>query len=335
MAVPLTDDRATHETNPELTAPPTQTSDKSKGTPDLAVKVSTYLWRHRRIRLALLLLLPVSLLVGIYGISLVSLLFNSFYRLDQFTGRLDDTLSLDSWRGLFTTPNVLTAFRTIAIATSVTIASAFLALPLAYFVSRQASKRSRRWLILGIMVPLWSSYLVRVYSWKLILAAEGIANWFFDAFGIGFVLDAILELPVIGGPSLSFSWLGQFIVFVYIWLPYMVMPVQVSMDRVPQSLLDASQDLGAGPSRTFRKVLFPLIVPGVAAGSIFTFSLTLGDYIIPQVVGDSSPSIGYVIYSQQGLAGNLPAAAAFAFVPIVVMGLYLFVVGKLGAFKAL
>lgn len=297
--------------------------------------ISAFLWRHRHIRLALLLGLPVALLVGVYGGSLASLLTQSFYRLDQFTGRLDPTLNLDTWRNLFTDANVATALRTITMASAVTFAAMLLALPLAYYVSRQASRWGRRWLIFAIMVPLWASYLVRVYSWKLILSAEGIVNWTTERLGLGFALDWVLSLPIIGGPSLSFSWLGQFIVFVYIWLPYMVMPIQAAMDRVPQTLLDASVDLGARPASTFRRVLFPLVIPGVAAGSIFTFSLTLGDYIIPQVVGNSSPSIGSTIYAQQGLAGNLPAAAAFAFVPIVVMGIYLTAARRLGAFEAL
>jgi putative spermidine/putrescine transport system permease protein len=185
------------------------------------------------------------------------------------------------------------------------------------------------------MIPLWSSYLVRVYSWKLILAADGIVNWFFERLGIGGLLDAVLRLPAIGGPSLSVSYIGQFLVFVYIWLPYMVLPIQAALERVPRSFIEASADLGAHPATTFRKVVWPLAIPGVAAGSIFTFSLTLGDYIIPTVIGDSSPFIGLAIYSYQGVAGNLPLAAAFAFVPIAVMGLYLFGAKRLGAFEAL
>jgi putative spermidine/putrescine transport system permease protein len=176
---------------------------------------------------------------------------------------------------------------------------------------------------------------VRVYSWKLILAAEGIINWFLTRLGLDGALDAILRLPLVGGPSLSVSYLGQFIVFTYIWLPFMVLPIQTALERVPRSYLEASADLGAKPATTFRRVIWPLAIPGVAAGSIFTFSLTLGDYIIPTVIGDSSPFIGLVIYSQQGVAGNLPLAAAFAFVPIAIMAGYLTLARRLGAFEAL
>jgi putative spermidine/putrescine transport system permease protein len=220
-------------------------------------------------------------------------------------------------------------------AAAVTIASVALGFPLAYYIARYTTGKRKAALVLAVLVPLWSSYLVRVYSWKLILSAEGIISWFFDLFGLGGVLDAILSTPVIGGPSLSTSSLGQFIVFVYIWLPYMVLPIQAAVERVPRSLLEASGDLGAHPSTTFRQVVWPLALPGVAAGSIFTFSLTLGDYIIPTVIGDSSPFIGLAIYSQQGVAGNLPLAAALSFVPVVVMALYLTGARKLGAFEAL
>lgn len=176
---------------------------------------------------------------------------------------------------------------------------------------------------------------MRVYAWKLILAAEGIISWLSELVGLGAVVDAVLRLPVIGGPSLSTSYLGQFLVFTYIWLPYMILPIQAAVERVPRSMLEASSDLGGRPATTFRRVVWPLALPGVAAGSIFTFSLTLGDYIIPTVIGDSSPFIGLAIYSQQGVAGNLPLAAALAFVPIVVMALYLLGARRLGAFEAL
>jgi putative spermidine/putrescine transport system permease protein len=176
---------------------------------------------------------------------------------------------------------------------------------------------------------------VRVYSWKLILAADGIINWFVEQLGLQAALQALLNAPGIGGPSLSISLFGQFLVFVYIWLPFMILPIYSSLERVPRSLLEASADLGGQPALTFRKVTWPLVIPGVVAGSIFTFSLTLGDYIIPTIIGDSSPFIGLAIYSYQGVAGNLPLAAAFSFVPIAIMAVYLMVARRFGAFEAL
>jgi putative spermidine/putrescine transport system permease protein len=217
----------------------------------------------------------------------------------------------------------------------VTVASVVIAFPLAYFMALYARPRTKAILVLAVLVPLWSSYLVRVYSWKLILAADGIINWFVERLGLQPVLQAVLDAPGIGGPSLSISLFGQFLVFVYIWLPFMILPIVASLERVPRSLLEASADLGAQPALTLRKVTWPMAIPGVAAGSIFTFSLTLGDYIIPTIIGDSSPFIGLAIYSYQGVAGNLPLAAAFSFVPIAIMAVYLTVARKLGAFEAL
>jgi putative spermidine/putrescine transport system permease protein len=274
-------------------------------------------------------------LVGIYGGSLVSLLVQSFFRLNPFSGTLERVFSLDTWAQLFTEANGAVIVRTVGMAAAVTVASVALALPLGYFMARYASRRVKAVLVLAVLVPLWSSYLVRVYSWKLILAADGIVNWFVERVGLEGGLSAFLGLPVVGGPSLSISLFGQFLVFVYIWLPYMILPVHASLERVPRSLVDASADLGASPWMTFRKVTWPMAIPGVAAGSIFTFSLTLGDYIIPTIIGDSSPFIGQAIYTFQGLAGNLPLAAAFSFVPIAVMAVYLTVARRFGAFEAL
>jgi putative spermidine/putrescine transport system permease protein len=297
--------------------------------------IAAALYRRRRLRLALLLVLPVIWLVGVYGGSLASLLTQSFFRLDSFAGTIDRTPTLDTWRELFTPANRAVMGRTIGMAAAVTVAAVVVALPLAYYIARYASTRVKGWMVLAVLLPLWSSYLVRVYAWKLILAAEGIINWFLTRLGLGGVLDGILDLPVIGGPSLSVSYLGQFVVFLYIWLPFMTLPIVTALERVPRSFLEASADLGAKPAATFRKIVWPLAIPGVAAGSIFTFSLTLGDYIIPTVIGDSSPFIGLAIYSQQGVAGNLPAAAAFSFVPIAVMAIYLTVARRLGAFETI
>ena len=184
-------------------------------------------------------------------------------------------------------------------------------------------------------IPLWSSYLVRVYAWKLILAKEGILSWFIHLFNLTDALDWLLSLPGIGGSSLSLSPIGMFIVFVYIWLPYMIIPIQTALERVPGSLLEASSDFGARPSQTFRTVILPLAFPGVVAGSIFTFSLTLGDFIIPLTLGNSKFFIGQAVYSYQGTGGNIPLADAMTMGPVVIMVLYLLIARRLGAFDAI
>ncbi len=293
------------------------------------------LYRHPRLKLALILGLPALWLVGVYGGSLISLLLNSFFSTDSFSGRTDRTPTLDTWRQVFTDANMAVVVRTVSMAAAVTIGALLIGFPLAYYIARYTRGKLKATLVLLTLIPLWSSYLVRVYAWKLLLAAEGVIAWLFDQVGLEGVLAGLLRTPVIGGPSLSTSFLGQFAVFTYIWLPYMILPIQAAVERVPVSLLEASSDLGAQPPTTFRNVTWPLALPGVAAGSIFTFSLTLGDYIIPTVIGDSSPFIGLAIYSQQGVAGNLPLAAALSFIPIVVMILYLTGARKLGAFEAL
>jgi putative spermidine/putrescine transport system permease protein len=225
--------------------------------------------------------------------------------------------------------------RTVGMATAVTLAAILLAFPLAYYSTMYASRRVKTLYYLAIMLPLWSSYLVRVYAWKLILAKEGIISWFFAQSGFGWLLDGLLKLPAIGGPSLSISPIGMFLVFLYVWLPYMVLPIQAALERVPGSLLDASGDLGAKPRQTFRHVTLPLAIPGVVAGSIFTFSLTLGDFIVPSVLGNSSYFIGQAVLSHQGTSGNIPMAAALTTVPIVIMAIYLLVARRMGAFEAL
>jgi putative spermidine/putrescine transport system permease protein len=217
----------------------------------------------------------------------------------------------------------------------VTLASATIAFPIAYYAARFAKGKWKVIFYLGVMLPLWSSYLVKIYAWKLILAKEGILTWVFTKLHLMWLLDAWLALPVVGGTSLSISYTGTFIVFIYVWMPFMILPIQAALERVPGNLIEASADLGGNPAQTFRYVLFPLALPGIIAGSIFTFSLTLGDYIIPQIIGSSRLFIGQAVYAQQGTAGNIPLAAAFSVVPIVIMGLYLWMAKRQGAFDAL
>lgn len=316
---------------PSLTLPPPT----PKLPPSLPRRISTFFFRRPNLSLILTLLLPLLWLVVFYIGSLSSLLVNSFFRLDGFTGLIVRQFSLQTYQELASPSNVDIFVRTAVMAAAVTVTCAILAFPVAYYMARYANYRIKGLLYLGVLLPLWSSYLVRVYTWKIILAQEGIITWFANLLGLHGLLEALLAVPGIGGPSLSFSFLGMFLVFVYIWLPYMILPINAALERVPKSVLEASADLGARPGYTFRKVILPLAFPGVVAGSIFTFSLTLGDYIIPGVIGNSSFFIGQAVFAQQGTAGNIPLAAAMTVVPIVIMFLYLMVARRLGAFEAL
>jgi len=225
--------------------------------------------------------------------------------------------------------------RTAAMAGAVTIGSALLAFPLAYYIARYTRGATRGLFYLGVMLPMWASYIVKAYAWTLLLAKGGVAQWFVQHLGLEPVLQFVLGIPGVGGSTLSTSHLGRFMVFVYIWLPFMILPIQASLERLPPSLLQASADLGAKPRQTFMQVILPLSVPGIAAGSIFTFSLTLGDFIVPQLVGPPGYFVGGMVYAQQGAIGNMPMAAAFTLVPIVLIAVYLSIVKRLGAFDAL
>jgi len=298
-------------------------------------RLSTFFYQRPRLLLLVLLGPPLIWLGVVYLGSLLALMTQSFFRYDEFSGSVVREFSLNAYRALFDLSNLDIITRTSGMAASVTVFSALLAFPLAYYMVRYASERLRAFLYLAVILPLWSSYIVRVYAWKLVLAKEGIITWFFDLIGLRAALDWVLGLPVIGGPSLSFSFLGMFIVFVYIWLPYMILPIYAALERVPRSLLEAAGDLGARPLRAFWDVTLPLAFPGVVAGSIFTFSLTLGDFIIPGIIGNSGRFIGQAVLQHQGTAGNLPLAAAMTSVPMIIMALYLLLARKLGAFDAL
>lgn len=301
----------------------------------LTGRISTFLYRRPLVLLAILLAPPLLWLGVIYLGSLAAMLAQSFFSIDEFSGVINRDLTLSTYAQLFSPANLDIVVRTVLMATSVTLAAALIAFPIAYYMARYARGRTKALLYLAVMLPLWSSYLVRVYSWKLILAREGILNWVLAKLHLLWLMDALLALPVVGGSSLSVSYLGMFLVFLYIWLPYMILPIQAALERVPVSLIEASADLGATPGQVFRTVTLPLAFPGVVAGSIFTFSLTLGDYIIPGIIGSSRYFIGQAVYTHQGIAGNIPLAAAFSVVPIVIMALYLTAARKTGAFDAL
>jgi putative spermidine/putrescine transport system permease protein len=310
--------------------------DSGSGRRDGALaRLSTTFWQRPKLLLFLMLLPPLLWLGIIYVGSLFALLLQSFFSIDDFSGLVKYELTLSTYAQLFRASNFDIIVRTVVMATLVTIASGIIAFPIAYYAARYAKGRMKALFYLGAMLPLWSSYLVKIYAWKLILAKEGILNWLFAKLHLSWLLDAYLALPLVGGNSLSISYTGTFLVFVYIWLPYMILPVQAALERVPSNLIEASYDLGGGPSRTFRHVIFPLALPGIIAGSIFTFSLTLGDYIIPGIIGSSRLFIGQAVYTQQGTAGNVPLAAAFSVVPIIIMAFYLWAAKKQGAFDAL
>lgn len=302
---------------------------------DMMVRVSTFLYQRPRLVLALLLGPPLIYMVVVYLGSLFNLLVYSFYYLEGFTGLIVREFTLSTYAQIFEPANRDIFIRTAGMAMAVTVADALIAFPLAYYIARFASPRLKTWLIIAVTIPLWSSYLVRVYAWKLILAQEGILSWFINLIRLDGVVDWLLSFESIGGSSLALSPIGMFIVFAYIWLPYMIIPIQTSLERVPNSLLEASSDLGAKPFQTFRNVVLPLSFPGVVAGSIFTFSLTLGDFIVPLALGNSKFFIGMAVYSYQGTAGNIPLAAAMTMGPVFIMIVYLLIARRLGAFDAL
>jgi putative spermidine/putrescine transport system permease protein len=268
---------------------------------------------------------PLAWFALLYLAALVVLLISAFWSIDPFTTELVRVWNLDNLRTVFTDSTYRTiALRTIGIAALVTVTDALLAFPFAYFMARIASRRLRAALFVLVLLPLWASYIARVYAWNLILAREGVLNWTLDHLG----------LPTVG---VAYSKWAMWIVFSYIWLPFMILPVYAALERIPDSFLEASRDLGAKGWETTRRVVLPLALPGVVAGSIFTFALTLGDYVTPILVGGGPGSkfIGNVVYENVGVANNVPFAAAYATIPVLVMAIYLVVAKRLGAFEAL
>jgi putative spermidine/putrescine transport system permease protein len=275
---------------------------------------------RRRVQLGLLLSGPLGWLVVAYLGSLTVLFISAFWQLDDFSGEIVKQPTFANFRLLWENDVYRTiALRTIGIAALVTVTDAILAFPIAFFMAKVATPRVRGLLIVGVLMPLWASYLVKVYAWREILSEDGILNWALSPLGLK-------------GPG--FGFVATWLVFSYLWLPYMILPIYAGLERIPASMLDASGDLGGRPALTFRRVVLPLAFPAVVAGSIFTFSLTLGDYITPQLVS-STQFIGNVVYANVGIANNLPLAAAFATVPVVVMIFYLLGARRLGAFEAL
>ena len=301
----------------------------------IAERVSDVLLARPKL-LTLLLLLPPLLWIGIVYIgSLFALLLQSFYSLDYFSGLVVHKFTLSTYAQLLEAANVQIILRTVTMAALVTLGCSVIAFPIAYYAARYARGWTKALFYLAVMMPLWSSYLVKIYAWKLILAKEGILTWAAESLHLSWLINGILAVPIIGGPSLSFSYIGTVLVFVYVWIPYMILPIQAALERVPANYIEASADLGANPRQTFRTVIFPLALPGIIAGSIFTFSLTLGDYIVPTIVGNSRLFIGQAVYTLQGTAGDVPLAAAFTVVPMLIMAFYLWMAKRMGAFDVL
>jgi putative spermidine/putrescine transport system permease protein len=283
-------------------------------------RLAASLWRRPRLQLSLLLAGPVGWLVIAYLGSLAVLFVAAFWHLDDFSGTLVHDYSLTNFQELVSTPVYRTiVIRTVLIAAAVTLTDALLAFPIAFSMAKLARPRTRALLVVAVLMPLWSSYLVKVYAWRVILQEDGILNWALGPLGLS-------------GPG--FGNVATWLVFSYLWLPYMILPIYAGLERIPASLLDASGDLGGRPGMTLRRVIVPLALPAVVAGSIFTFSLTLGDYIAPRLLSKTQ-FIGNVVYDNVGVANNLPLAAAFATVPVLIMVAYLVAARRMGAFESL
>lgn len=296
------------------------TTAESTSSASLGRRLATFFYVRPRLRLATLLAAPSAWLIVIYLGSLALMLVTSFWTYSATTNQIDHTFSLDNYIEIVESPAITTIItRTVVMAALVTVATAIIAFPIAYYIARVASPRARRMLVVAVIVPLWASYVAKIYAWRLIFSEQGVLNWALEPLGLK-------------GPGTN--EVALFFVFVYLWLPYMILPVYAGLDRIPGSLLDASSDLGGRPSQTFLKVTLPLAMPAVVAGSIFTFSLTLGDYIAPTLI-TKTIFLGNVIQLKLGQAGDVPFAAAMAMVPIAIMLVYLLVARRLGAFEAL
>jgi putative spermidine/putrescine transport system permease protein len=282
------------------------------------------LWRHQPLKGLAQLAPPVLAFTLVYIAALGALFVSAFWTVDPFTSLTIHSWTLDNFRQLWNESTYRTvALRTISIAAAVTVTDAIIAFPFAYYMARIARPHTRAILFVLVLLPLWASYLARVYAWRLILNSNGLLNWTLHKLG----------LP---SANIAYTNTAMWIVFSYIWLPFMILPVYAALERIPHSYIEASRDLGGKGFRTLRSVILPLALPGIVAGSIFTFSLTLGDYITPVLVGGaSSQFIGNVVYDSVNQSSNLPFAAAFAVVPLCVMGVYLLIARRLGAFEAL
>jgi ABC-type spermidine/putrescine transport system permease subunit I len=282
--------------------------------------LASWLHNNARVRLAALLSAPLAWLLLAYLGSLLVLFISAFWSVNDFTGDVIRQPTLDNFRTILSQPVYRTvALRSVGVAAAVTVIDTAIALPMAFFMAKVAAPRSRKWLVIAILTPLWASYLVKAYAWRVLLANGG-------------PIDTVLGGP---GHGPGYGLPATIIVLSYLWLPYMILPVYAGLERLPDSLLEASADLGGRGWRTFRAIVVPIIVPAVFAGSIFTFSLSLGDYITVQIVGGKNQLIGNLVYTNIGAANNLPLAAALATIPVLIMVVYLFAVRRSGALEEL
>jgi putative spermidine/putrescine transport system permease protein len=287
-------------------------------------RLSAFLYRRRWLKVIALLIPPFGWMVVVYLAALAVLLATAFWQQDVLSGKIIHTFTTDNIQYIRNDPTIRKVTRdTVQMAVVVTITDILLAFPLAYYMVRIASRRTRALLLVGVLMPLWSSYLIKAYTWRLMTGDKGTINWALGQVGLG---------PL----HIAFTQTAMWLAFSYIWLPYMVLPIYAALERIPNSLIEASEDLGGRAWRTLRSVVLPLALPGIAAGSIFTFSLTLGDYIMVDLVGGNKTDfLGSIIYRYQGVANDLPLAAAVAIIPVVVITVYLLLVKRLGAFEAL
>ena len=282
-----------------------------------AHRVSSRLYTSAKLRLRLLISAPLLWLSLVYVAALLALFVTAFWTMDSFTGEIRTDWNIDNFIQLFTNSLYQTVtLRTLGIALLVTIADILIALPIAFFMAKVASPRMRGILVISILMPLWASYLVKAYAWRSVLSNEGILQWMLRPLG--------LDTP-------GYSLVGAALTLGYIWLPYVILPIYTGLEKVPQNILEASSDLGAKTWSTLRLIVFPMLLPAIAAGSIFAFSLTMGDYITINIVGGATQMLGNLVYTNVGIANNLPLAAAIAMIPIAIMFIYLAVIRKTGA----
>lgn len=321
----MLDSLAMPSSRPSLAAKPT----------GLRRRLSNLLYHRRNLALLLMLALPLLWFGLVYLGSLLTLLGQSILTFDDMSMSVLAEVTTQNFQSLLVPANLDIVLRTLGMAVAVTLGAVCIGFPMAYYMAHHATPWEKGFFYVGVMLPMWASYIVKAYAWTVLLAQGGAIYWLLNHLGLTGILEALLRIPAIGGGTLATSNIGRFVVLVYIWLPFMVLPIQAAIERVPTNLLLASADLGARPLQTFRSVLWPLAFPGVVAGSIFTFSLTLGDYVIPRLIGPSGFYIGSMVYTLQGTIGNIPMAAAFTCVPIVLITIYLACARRLGAFNAL
>lgn len=286
-----------------------------------ARRISSWLYGHAKARLALLLTAPMFWLVAIYVVALLALLVTAFWSVDSFTGQVRIGFSLNNLQQVLTGELYrMVTLRTLGIAVLVTVVDIVVALPIAFFMSKIASPRTARWMVIAILMPLWASYLVKAYAWRSVLSNEGLLQWLLQPFG--------LSTP-------GYGLVGVIFTQSYLWLPYVILPIYAGLEKVPNSLLEAASDLGAKSLQTLRSVVLPMLVPAIIAGAIFSFSLTLGDYITVNIVGGANQMLGNLVYTNVGTANNLPMAAAIALIPILLMFGFLAAVRRTGALENL